>query len=88
MATWTKARDWETDAFDPDTDDDGLSDGDEVHTHGTHPHLPDTDDDRLSDGDEVGMFHTDRTDADTDGDGFYDGGEVIEHTDPNAASHP
>jgi len=34
------------------------------------------------------MFHTDRTDADTDGDGFYDGGEVIEHTDPNAASHP
>jgi len=38
---------------DPDTDDDGLSDGDEVNIHGTDPLLEDTDGDDWSDGMEV-----------------------------------
>ncbi len=38
---------------DGDGDDDGLSDGDEVHTYGTHPENPDTDGDGILDGTEV-----------------------------------
>ena len=38
---------------DPDTDDDGLDDGDEVHMYGTDPTDADSDGDRLRDGDEV-----------------------------------
>ncbi len=41
------------DPFDSDTDDDGLSDGDEVNVHGTEPLLFDTDGDGLSDGLEI-----------------------------------
>lgn len=37
---------------DPDNDNDGLSDEDEV-THGTNPINPDTDGDGVKDGDEV-----------------------------------
>ncbi len=37
----------------PDTDRDGLSDGDEVNTHGTDPKKADSDNDGLSDGYEV-----------------------------------
>jgi len=37
----------------PDTDGDGLSDGDEVNVHGTEPLVTDTDGDGFSDGDEV-----------------------------------
>ena len=42
-----------TDPFDPDSDGDGLSDGDEVNLHGSDPLDADTDDDGFSDGDEV-----------------------------------
>ena len=42
----------DTDPNDPDSDDDGLSDGDEVDL-GTDPNNPDTDGDGISDGDEV-----------------------------------
>ena len=42
-----------TDPHDPDTDDDGLGDGQEVHTTGTDPLDPDTDNDGLTDGQEV-----------------------------------
>lgn len=38
--------------FDEDTDNDGLSNGDEMAL-GAHPSMPDTDDDGYSDGDEV-----------------------------------
>ena len=37
----------------PDSDADGLLDGEEVNTHGTDPLNPDTDGDSVSDGDEV-----------------------------------
>jgi hypothetical protein len=67
-----------------DTDEDGLSDGDEVNIHGTNPNNADTDGDGLSDGDEVNIHGTNPNNADTDGDGLSDGDEVNIHgTDPN-----
>ena len=42
-----------TDPKDPDTDHDGLSDGDEVNIYHTDPLKPDTDGDGVKDGDEV-----------------------------------
>jgi hypothetical protein len=62
--------------FEPDIDDDGLSDHDEVHVYGTDPASPDTDGDGLDDGEEVDHYGTDPADPDTDGDGLDDGEEV------------
>ncbi len=42
-----------TDPLDPDTDDDGLTDGEEVRKYKTDPLNPDTDGDELKDGEEV-----------------------------------
>jgi len=42
-----------TDPNDPDTDNDGLNDGDEVNIHNTDPNDPDTDGDGMEDGHEV-----------------------------------
>ncbi|MHA1930150.1 MAG: hypothetical protein ACTSV2_16385 [Candidatus Thorarchaeota archaeon] len=39
----------------PDSDDDGLTDGDEVHVYGSDPTNSDTDGDGISDGEEVAM---------------------------------
>ncbi|MEM3397424.1 MAG: thrombospondin, partial [Thermoplasmata archaeon] len=44
-----------TNPNDADTDDDGLSDGDEVQKHGTDPKNYDTDGDGLPDGLELGV---------------------------------
>lgn len=71
-----------SDPTQPDSDGDGLSDGDEAHTHRTDPNSRDTDGDGLSDGDEVNVDHTDPTRADTDGDGFSDYDELSLGTDP------
>lgn len=72
-----------TDPENPDTDGDGLSDGDEVHLYRTNPLKADTDGDGLNDGAEVLNYRTDPTKYDTDGDGLSDGDEVnIYHTDP------
>lgn len=62
-----------TDPNNPDTDGDGLSDGDEVRIWGTNPLRRDTDGDGLSDGDEVNIYGTDPLNPDTDGDGIADG---------------
>ncbi|MBT7069201.1 MAG: OmpA family protein [Verrucomicrobia bacterium] len=67
-----------TDPYDPDTDKDGLSDGDEVLTYKTDPLNPDTDYDGLKDGVEVRDHKTDPLDRDTDDGGVADGHEVIE----------
>ena len=73
-----------TDPLNPDTDGDGLSDGDEVLVYGTDPLNPDTDGDGLSDGDEVHIYGTNPLLADTDGDGASDWYEVMAaFTDPN-----
>jgi hypothetical protein len=42
-----------TDPSDTDTDDDGLSDGDEYYVHQTGTRNPDTDGDGILDGDEI-----------------------------------
>lgn len=65
-----------------DTDDDGLSDDDELNIYNTLPDDPDTDDDGLLDGDEVNTYHTQPLNPDTDGDGVSDGVEVQLGTDP------
>jgi CSLREA domain-containing protein len=66
----------------PDSDDDGLSDGDEINVYGTDPLDPDTDDDGLDDGAEVLELGTDPLDADSDDDGLDDGLEVAAGADP------
>ena len=68
-------------SFDPDSDDDGLTDGEEVAL-GTDPFDPDSDDDGLTDGDEVEIYGTDPLDPDTDDDGLNDGDEIAAGTDP------
>lgn len=68
--------------YNPDTDNDGLSDGSEVGLYLTDPCTPDTDDDGLSDGDEI-AYGSDPFLADSDGDGLSDGEEVhLYGTDP------
>lgn len=64
-----------------DTDEDGLSDDEEVDVFGTDPALFDSDEDGLGDGDEVDLG-TDPLVFDTDGDGVGDGDEVDAGTDP------
>ena len=67
---------------DPDSDGDGLSDGEEL-IHGTDPLNPDTDGDMLLDGDEVFLYATDPLNPDTDGGGVADGQEVfVDGTNP------
>jgi hypothetical protein len=74
---------------DPDTDKDGLSDGEEVNVTKTDPLKWDTDGDRLSDKDELTIYKTDPLKADTDGDGFNDYEELRLLTDPlDANSFP
>jgi hypothetical protein len=61
--------------IDPDSDDDGLLDGEEI-AMGTDPDDADSDDDGLDDGEEVDVYGTDPLDPDTDDDGILDGTEV------------
>jgi len=72
-----------TDPENPDTDADGLQDGEEVNTYKTDPLNPDSDADQLKDGEEVITFKTDPHKADTDGDALKDGEELTQFsTDP------
>ncbi|MBL8146210.1 MAG: pilus assembly protein [Anaerolineae bacterium] len=57
--------------MDTDTDNDGVSDGDEVLILFTDPHNPDTDGDGLDDSDER-VNSTNPLERDTDSDGFLD----------------
>jgi hypothetical protein len=66
------ANDTGTDPNNPDSDGDGLNDGDEVTTHGTNPNLADTDGDSLSDADEINIHNTSPTSVDTHNDGLRD----------------
>lgn len=72
-----------TDPLNPDSDGDGLRDGEEIRKYRTDPLNPDTDADGLPDGDEVQRGHADPLKLDTDDDGVNDGNEVLKyHTDP------
>ena len=67
----------------PDTDGDGLKDGEEVTRYTTDPTKPDTDGDGLNDGSEVMNYKTNPNKTDSDGDGLHDGDEVMKYkTDP------
>lgn len=66
----------------PDTDGDGLLDGEEVLLYGTNPLVRDTDNDGLSDFDEVRTHRTDPRNPDTDGDSCSDGLEISIGTNP------
>jgi hypothetical protein len=69
-----------TDPLDADTDDDGLTDGDEYYPpdgwNVTNPDVPDTDGDGLLDGAERYTHGSDPTRTDTDGDTLGDAAEV------------
>ena len=72
-----------SDPKDPDSDDDGLTDGQEVNTHGSNPNDEDSDDDSLLDDDEVITHSTSPTSTDSDGDGYSDSYEIDRGTGPN-----
>jgi len=63
-----------TDPIDPDSDGDGLTDGDEINVHSTDPRGSDTDDDGVPDGWEIDHGY-DPTLPDSDGNGILDGDE-------------
>ncbi len=65
-----------TDPNNPDSDGDGLQDGEEVRVYITDPLNPDSDADALKDGAEVKTHATDPLKADTDADLLSDGDEV------------
>lgn len=74
-----------TDPKNPDSDDDGISDGDEVNVYGSDPLNLDTDGDTLYDGGEL-VYGTGILNPDTDGDGLSDGEEVyVYFTNPTVA---
>jgi len=74
-----------TDPMDADSDDDDLTDGDEVNTHSTDPNDADSDDDGLKDGAEI-TANTLPLDADTDDDLMGDGYEVDNDHNPLLAA--
>lgn len=65
-----------TDPLAPDTDKDGLNDGDELKTYFTDPLIADTDGDGISDGDEL-IAGTDPLSSDTDGNGIPDSQDTL-----------
>ncbi|NHJ86761.1 MAG: hypothetical protein FK734_14960 [Asgard group archaeon] len=74
---------YETDRFDPDTDNDNLLDGEEVYLYFTNPNYRDTDFDGIYDGDEVLIYFTNPLDRDSDSDNLTDYEEIfIYGTDP------
>ncbi|MDD3275506.1 MAG: S8 family serine peptidase [Kiritimatiellales bacterium] len=73
-----------TDPNDPDSDSDGLNDGNEVNGvsgYVTDPNDPDSDDDGLNDAAEV-LAGTNPNNPDSDADGMPDGWEVFYSLDP------
>ncbi|MCF7863261.1 MAG: hypothetical protein K9L89_00545, partial [Kiritimatiellales bacterium] len=69
------------DPLNPDSDGDGLSDGEEMNTWHSSPYVADTDGDGLSDSEEVASGLDPGT-PDTDNDGVSDPEEFVQGTDP------
>jgi hypothetical protein len=59
-----------------DSDNDGISDDDEMNLYGTNPKSNDTDGDGLSDSDEIHVYGSNPLSSDSDGDGLDDGLEI------------
>lgn len=73
-----------TDPKNPDTDGDGLTDGEEINQYQTDPKKVDSDGDGLSDYDELKKYSTNPNKADSDDDGLSDADEIQNYkTDPN-----
>lgn len=72
-----------TNAFNPDTDNDGLTDWEEVVRYKTYPTQYDTDADGLSDGKEVLNWSTNPLAFDSDKDSYSDFTEIANGYDPN-----
>ena len=70
----------------PDTDGDGISDGEEVYEYRTRVNLADTDKDGLSDYEEINTHSTNPLKADSDGDRLSDYAELEAGTNPNDKS--
>jgi hypothetical protein len=80
---------WGSSDLSHDTDNDQLSDYDEIFIHKTDPNNSDTDSDTLTDHDEINTYNTDPFLRDTDGDGFDDALELQLGTDPlNSNNYP
>ena len=77
-----RERELGTDPRNPDTDGDGLKDGEEVDYYHSNPKNPDTDGDGLTDYDEPMKYKTSNLKADTDADGVNDGEELTRKIDP------
>lgn len=71
-----REREIKTNPQNPDTDSDGLNDGEEVIVHKSNPLSPDSDNDGLSDGDEYLIWKTNILNPDSDNDTYPDGTEV------------
>jgi|GEM_PF-912166 hypothetical protein len=71
-----------TDPLDPDSDNDGLFDREEVKLYKTNPNSSDHDGDGLSDYEEINEWGTDPLDPDSDNDGYKDGQEVFSGYNP------
>lgn len=74
----------ETSPFSPDTDGDGLEDGQEVNNYGTNPTKTDTDGDGIEDRKEIHKYETNPSKIDSDGDGMDDLSEVNRGTNPTS----
>ncbi|MGQ4876151.1 MAG: FG-GAP-like repeat-containing protein [Promethearchaeia archaeon] len=73
-----------TNSSDPDSDNDGLKDGEEIYNFYTDPNNNDTDGDGLDDNLEIFTYDTDPNNNDTDIDDLDDNSEIfIYDTDPN-----
>ena len=77
-----------TDPGSPDSDVDGLKDGDEGLIYATDPTNRDSDGDLLTDFDEINTHQTNPSAGDSDGDGAADGLEAAQGTDPLLADAP
>ncbi len=75
-----------TDPRNPDTDGDGLMDGEEIIEFQTDPIVPDSDQDGLTDWEEVKTYHTDPNSEDSDGDRLPDPWEIANLLDPNSST--
>ncbi|MGY5852606.1 MAG: PKD domain-containing protein, partial [Candidatus Thorarchaeota archaeon] len=73
---------WGTSPLKADTDNDRLSDYEEIYDYGTDPLALSSDSDLLSDGEEVLDYLTDPLNPDSDSDGYDDYYEIDHGTDP------
>lgn len=73
-----------TNPDDADSDDDDLTDAEEMLTYSTDPNFADTDNDGVDDGDEITIHGTDPVDldGDTDNDGLPEAWEIANGLDP------